>query len=68
MTKQQAINAMIDGHKVTHQYFGETEWVKSSKNGLVYELEDGVKLYKNEFWKYRQGDGFEVGWEIFKES
>ncbi len=68
MTKQEAINAMIEGHKVTHDKL-TNDWVKSSKNGLIYESKKGVILYRNQFWKLMKSSNIEeTGWEIFKES
>lgn len=65
MTRGEAIKAMREGKKVTHKYFSPDEWA-TQVNGLIH-LEDGVRCEPNEFWKYRQQEFFNEGWEIFKE-
>ena len=65
MTKQEAIQKMRDGEKLTHTYFSSDEWVKSNQDGTILILEDGVECSPNEFWKYRQDENFNTGWEIF---
>lgn len=64
MTKEEAIEHMLDGTKVTHKYFSDDEWV-TIKNGLIL-LEDGITCTSNDFWKYRQSDFYNNGWELFK--
>jgi hypothetical protein len=66
MTKQAAIDAMMQGKKVRHKYFVENEWMKSSPNGLMYYFEDGYFGTAEIFWSYRQEDYWLTGWEIVK--
>ena len=65
MTRFTAIQAMRSGKKVTHKYFSKGEWA-TQDNGQIL-LEDGVKCSPAEFWKYRQEEFFNDGWEIFQE-
>jgi hypothetical protein len=55
MTKQEAIQAMTAGRKVTHTYFTDNEWV--SIKGDVFVFEDGVKCPPWLFWMDRKGEG-----------
>jgi hypothetical protein len=64
MTKQEAIEAMKSGAKVTHRYFSPDEWI-TMKGNLTIIMEDGVSLSTVEFWKYRTGEDFETDWSIW---
>lgn len=64
MSKEEAISLMKSGHKLTHRYFTEDEWVKSDSTGMVYMLDDGVEFSKNEFWKWRNGESWQSDWSI----
>ena len=66
MTRKEAITAMCEGKKVTHEYFTPDEWA-TQEHGLIL-LEDGVRCSSAEFWKYRQAKEFNEGWEIFNEK
>jgi hypothetical protein len=65
MNKTEAIKAMEDGHKVTHKYFTDDEWMKM--NSKSFEFEDGVTCSPLAFWKDRTGVEWEFGWEIYQE-
>lgn len=62
MTKDEAIQAMKEGHKVTHRHFSDDEWI-TMKDGKIID-ENGYKLYAVEFWFYRESDSFKTGWSI----
>ena len=62
MTKHEALLALEEGKTLRHAYFSDTEWV--TKDGNQYLFEDGVYCSVREFWKYRDGDSWETGWEI----
>lgn len=66
MTKLEAINAMKDGHKVTHRYFTPDEFIFMKGNRI--HTEDGANVFEDEFWKYRQNEAFLFDWEIFNDS
>ncbi len=62
MTKQQAQEALHQGHKITHMYFSRKEYIHLV-NGSEY-FEDGYQVpsgWWNKEWAAED-------WEIFKES
>lgn len=66
MNKQEAIQAMLEGKKVTHLYFSNDEWV-TMENGQIL-LEDGVRCSPNEFWRWRTDAMWETDWSIYEEQ
>jgi hypothetical protein len=64
MTKTEAIEAMKRGEKVTHQYFTQDEWVTMKGNRIVFE--DGVNMSPDEYWAYREGNGWKDEYSIVK--
>jgi len=63
MTKQNAIDSMCEGVKVTHHSFTDKEYI-TMKDGKV-EDEDGYRLDWNEFWRFRVSKSFNEGWSVF---
>jgi len=69
MTKQEAIQAMQEGHKVRHAFFMESEWImKSPNNPNNYVTEEGYEVSADLFWMDRNGNSFLVAWEIVPAS
>jgi hypothetical protein len=66
MTRFEAAQALKAGKKLTQTYFANDEWVMGTPDGM-YLMEDGVKCSPAEFWKWRQQEFFNEGWEIFNE-
>lgn len=66
MNKQEAIDAMLLGLKVTHRYMSDDEYVTSDPDGLVYTFEDGVSQKAAEFWSFRPQPQWDTDWELFK--
>ena len=66
MNKSEALQAMRDGHKVTHQYYSADEYAYM-KNHRIY-TEDGYcqGLPHQEFWSQIQK--WEDGWSLFEEK
>lgn len=62
MTKEEAIQAMKDGKKVTHRYFSEDEYVYMKDERIHCELNYDIN---NEFWLIRSQDWWNDGWELF---
>ena len=66
MTKQEAIEAMERGEKVTHGQFNPEEWISieggemTSDEGMVYKLES--------FFECRRSDIWDGGWSIWEET
>lgn len=63
MTKDEALLAIAQGQRVTHEYFTGEEWVEKSDLGLVFE--DGVECTKEEFFKYRDDLDWHTGWGLY---
>ena len=61
MTKEEAIELMKKGVKMTHKYSTPEEWVYIGNDGK-YVLEDGVECDKYEFWKWRIQEYWNDGW------
>ncbi len=64
MTKEEAIEAMHRGEKVTHHYFCRGEWMTISD--FMIEFEDGVCCSPSEFWRDRTDAGWEYGYSIWQ--
>ena len=64
MTKDEAIQAMKSGAKVTHQYFSDEEWITMEGN-LVIITEEGYSVSTVEFWKYRPEQYQNDDWSIW---
>ena len=64
MTKEEAIQQMSEGKKVTHKHFSSIEWITINGNWFLFE--DGVTYSQSEFWKYRTDESWDNNWEIFK--
>jgi hypothetical protein len=65
MTKEEAIQEMRAGKKVTHRYFSPEEWVTMGTEGQIV-LEDGVECSPEEFWQWRTDDSYKTDWELWK--
>jgi hypothetical protein len=67
MTKEEAIQEMIAGKKVTHRHFTPEEWVTMGTYGQMV-LEDGVECSPFEFWRWRTDESYETDWELFEKK
>lgn len=67
MTKQEAIEAMKAGAKLTHPSFMKHEWITMEGNSTVI-TEEGYTISSVEFWKYRTHENFNRGWFIWSAS
>lgn len=65
MTKEEAKIAISMGKKLTHNHFGDDEFVMRDAQDGVIIFEDGVKQVEREFWAFRSGEQWNEGWEIF---
>ncbi len=63
MNKDEAINQMLKGVKITHSYFSHDEWMTIEGNKIIFE--DGCRCSQNEFWSYRT-TGWKDGYSIYK--
>jgi len=64
MNKEEAIQQMKKGVKITHQYFSSDEWMTMEGNKIV--LEDSVRCSEREFWHWRKNAGWETGYSVYK--
>lgn len=66
MSKDEAIQQMLRGEKVTHTYFSDKEWITMEEGKVL--TEEGYKFPPSDFWKYKQHPNFDKGWSIWKEK
>ncbi len=64
MTRQQAYEAMKQGHKITHSNFSDDEWYEYRDNCIF--AEDGVE-HTRVFRQTDQDNWRADGWEIYQE-
>ena len=64
MNKQEAKEALNCGEKITHWLFSKNEYIEH-ENSLQYKDENGYRIRKDEFWKFREGSNFDEGWSIY---
>jgi len=62
VTKSEAIKSMEDGHKVSHHYFSDNEWM-TMENGYVV-TEDGYRHDPELFWHFRKGESWKDGYKF----
>lgn len=63
MNREEAIQLMKNGKKVTHRYFDNEEYIKM-KDGKIYD-ENGYGFFPNEFWQYRTEIGWDRDWSVY---
>ena len=63
MNKTEALEAMRDGDKITHRYFGPKEWMTLDGNEIL--LEYGVRCTQAMFWQDRSSKEWEDGYDYF---
>ena len=63
ITKEQAYNLMLDGHKIAHEYYLDDEYLYMI-GSIIYD-ESGYVLgnYMDDFWNKTQK--WETGWRTF---
>jgi len=66
MTKQEAVNAMREGKKVTHRFFSPEEWMTLLPNSNRILLEDGVQVHLFEFFEIRDSSLWDEGYSLFE--
>jgi hypothetical protein len=64
LTKQEAIQSMKEGKRVTHFFFSDNEWMTMDGDKIV--TEEGYRHDANEFWSYRTGSQWDSGYSILK--
>lgn len=64
MTKQEALEAINNGNKITHNLFTPEEYIVKSDDDEYYLDEDNYQLLIEEFWDNRTCDYWNEGWSI----
>lgn len=67
MNKEEAIESLNAGNKLTHRHFNKDEWVKKISRHY-YQYEDGYDTRISYFWVLREEANMLDGWSIFKEQ
>lgn len=62
MTKNEAIEALENGKKVTHYLFDPEEWMEMVHGLIVFE--DGVHCTLEQFFKIRHSNQWDDGYSI----
>jgi len=69
MTRAEALQAMIDGHKVTHEYFTDDEFIYMKGQNIWSEDGYNFGTVYAEFWQTKSDNPcFGDGWSIYKEK
>lgn len=63
--KATAIFLMKQGHKITHRWFSDNEWM--TMKGTMIILEDGVQVSVDEFFNYRTDSSWEQDYSLYKD-
>ena len=66
MTREDALNAMISGEKVTHEYFSDDEFIYMKDDDIYTEEGFNMGTVNDEFWIIRKTEMFDDGWSIYK--
>lgn len=65
MTREEAYEALKEGNKITHHYFGRNEYYEMKDNSII--AEDGVN-HSRVFWQQDQDNWRADGWELYIEN
>ena len=66
MSKEEAIQAMKEGKKVTLRFFSSDEWM-TIENGFLL-LEDCVRISLEDFFNFRSDRLWDNGYELYNPS
>jgi hypothetical protein len=64
MTKQEALVALMQGKKITHEYFGSSEYLYM-EYGIIRTEE---KYSFDQAWDKRTGPEWDTGWKLYGAS
>lgn len=65
MTRVEAIQAMRNGERVTHEFFMDDEWIEMIGCCIIL-TEDGYEHPSDLFWADRMSESFNRGWFTVK--
>jgi len=63
LTKEQAYSLMIEGHKISHEYYADDEYLYMIGTSIYDENGYHMGNYMDDFWQKRQK--WETGWRTF---
>lgn len=66
MKKEEAIQVMLKGNKVTHRYFADDEYMEMPYPRTHFLLSEQFVISPKAFWADRTAPGWDDGWEIYK--
>lgn len=64
MTRAKAQIELLNGKKISHEYFADNEFVYLRQNDKKLIDENGNVLDKQEFWLLRGNSGFDNNWRV----
>lgn len=65
MTRDEALQAMINGHKVTHIYFTDDEYIYMVAQNIYSEEGYDFGTVNDEFWRNKNIPAFQNDWGIY---
>ena len=65
LTRDEAVEALLRGKKLTHNYFADGEWVMMMGEFMLFE--DSQTQSVDSFWNIKKGDSWNTGWSIIDE-
>lgn len=63
MTKDEVVELLKEGKKITHRYFTPEEYVYQ-KDGKIFDEKD---YCHTQFWQIRRHESWNTGWGIYNE-
>lgn len=64
MNMKEALELMISGNKLTHEYFAEQEWATMT-DPMTVKFEDGCEMPLSVFLIDRTDSAWDEGWKIW---
>lgn len=68
LSREEALQLMIDGVKVTHRYFTREEYIYMKGQNIFGEDGCNFGTVNDEFWMGKRVLGFMDGWKTYKKS
>lgn len=65
LTRNEAVEALLSGRKLTHRYFLDGEWIMMMGESVLFD--DSQTQSVDSFWNIRKGDIWSTGWSIVDE-
>lgn len=65
-SKEDALQLMISGHKVSHRFFTSDEYIHMVAQNIFTEDGYDCGTVSEDFWKRKDSDSWEKDWSVFK--